>query len=873
MKKNKQNKPPVLAEYLLKKVFPDSGKYTSLGDFEEEYNQVLAENGRLNAYFWYWRQVFKSFPGYSKNKIFWGTVMLRNYVKTALRNYMRNKAYTFINVFGLAAGLASTLLILLWVQNEISYDRFFKNDENIYRVISKDVGGPVVYDFPHTPAKLSQTIKDEIPEIINSARFTKDSRSPFKYNDKVFYEDKIVSADPSFFEIFSYRFIKGDPKTALTDKYSMVITEKIAKKYFGDEDPIGKVLKWNNWTNYTITGIIKDIPSNSHITFDFIRNYELEKTGWPQGFSWYNFNRHTYVQLNENADVEEVNRKITEVLYKNNQYMHKGNRILYLQPLGEIHLDAGLQGEYADVLDINYVYIYSFIAFFILTIACINFINLSTARSIKRSCEVGIRKVVGASRTLLIRQFLGESFLLSFAGLFAAVIAVFFLLPHFNYLTGKNLSLNIFDLKFITGALIILFLTGILAGSYPAVYLSSFRPAAVLQNIFGRKKKSAFLRKFLVTGQFTISILLIICTVIVFRQLQFMRNADLGFEKENIIYIPAKDNIGKNYMAFKGELLSNPNILAVSCQNCPPTVSVNHSDIFWEGAARDMDFDIEMIMIDHDYFKTMGMEMAEGRSYSVEFPTDVSDAVIINREAAVRMGPGSPLGKRVRIWGKNRTIIGIMKNAHFKSLREKINPQAFQILTEGEYLSNGFNLLGFVLIRIKGDSRAIIENAVSSVRRTWKKINPNYPFEFHFLDETIDRLYENYKKVSSIISYFAILAIIISCLGLFGLASFTAENRIKEIGIRKVFGASVKNIIGLVTWEFIMLVIIANIIAWPLSWYFMNKWLSDFAYRINIGIWAFIYTGVLAVIIALVTVGYQSIKAARANPVDSIKYE
>jgi ABC-type antimicrobial peptide transport system permease subunit len=794
--------------------------------------------------------------------------MFKNHLKLALRVLRRQKIYSLMNVSGLAIGMACTILILLWVQDELSYDRFHDNANQIYRVVAEWKENSA--QWAKTPGLLAAAMKEEIPEVVNAARLHKRPRLVIRYGDKAFYEDGKVRADPALFEMLTFPFVAGD-RDALAS--GMVITESMAQKYFGDENPIGKTLNVNNWFDAQVTGVIKDLPHNSYFQFDCVLALESLKRFWPGGFTWGNFSHETYVQLETGADPEIVSNKTTQLLIRKFPQIAPYLNKLYLQPLTEVYLTAGIGGNQFTNGDRKYVYIFSVVACFVLVIACINFMNLATARSLNRAKEVGLRKVIGSSRMQLIKQFLGESVLLTAFATVLAVILVELLLPAFNQLASKSLALNYFDAQMLLGLGGITLVTGIISGSYPALYLSSFKPVAILKGAawlspFQKGAAKAGLRRALVVTQFALSIILIVSTIVIHNQLHYLTHKKLGFEKDNVIYVPAKANFGTQYEAAKQELQKYPEILGVSAKGCLPTNTLNTSLVLWEGKAPDRDFPVETNAVDYDYLDLLSMEIAQGRNFSKEHATDAVSAFVINEEAASMMGLESPVGKEIRVGQSPGTIIGVVKNAHFKSLRQKIEPQIFHVLTD--YNSELVDLFGIVLIKIKGEH---IPQALAGIERVWKQVNPNFPFEFHFLDETYDHLYNQEKRTSTIFDYFTILAIAISCMGLFGLATYIAENRTKEIGIRKVLGATVARIVVLLTGDFIKWVLLANVVAWPIAWYLMQHWLQDFAYRIEISWWMFALAGGSALVIALITVSMQAIKAAVANPVEALRYE
>ncbi len=794
--------------------------------------------------------------------------MFKNYFKIAFRNLLRYKGYSFINLSGLALGMACALLILFWVQDELSYDRFHHNADDIYRVVVewKDHSTK----WAKTPGLLAAAMKAEIPEVANAARLHKRPKLVIRYGEKAFYEEHKLRADPAFFEMFSFPFVKGDREAWAS---GMVITAGMAKKYFGEEEPLGKVLNINNWYDVPVTGVIRDVPGNSYIQLDCVLPLEPLQRFWPGGFTWGNFSHETFVQLRPGADPAAVNAKITGLLHKNSPEISAQVNRLYLQPLTEIYLTAGIGGGQFVNGERKYVYIFSALAFFILLIACINFMNLSTARSLNRAKEVGLRKVIGSSRAQLIKQFLGESLLLALVSAFVAIILVELLLPAFNALAGKTLQLHLGDFKLLLGLAIITLVTGIVAGSYPAIYLSSFKPIAVLKggallSPFGKNNRSAGFRQTLVVMQFALAIMLIASTMMIHRQLHFMTNTKLGFDKDNVVYVPAKANFGAQYEAVKQKLMQFPEILSVAANSSLPTNTLNTSQVFWQGQPPDRDFPIETNAVDYDYFTLLHMEFVAGRNFSPQYATDAAAAFILNEEAVKMMDLASPIGKEIRVGQTKGAIIGVVRNAHFKSLRQKIEPQIFHLLTD--YGSELVDLFGIVMIKIRGNG---IAPALAGIEAVWKSVNPHHPFEYHFLDETYDRLYNQEKRTSTLFDYFTVLAVFISCLGLLGLATFIAENRTKEVGIRKVLGASVAGVVALLSKDLVKLVLLANVVAFPLAYLAMNQWLHDFAYRIDMSWWMFALAGGLALAIALLTVSTQAFKAARANPVEALRYE
>ena len=790
--------------------------------------------------------------------------MLKNYFKLALGNLLRHKGYSFINLSGLAFGMACALIILFWVQDELSYDRFHPNAGDIYRVNVEWKENSA--QWAKTPGLLAPAMKEEIPEVVNAARVHKRPKVVMGNGEKIFYEDAKLRVDPALFEMFAFSFVNGSRESWTQ---GLVITESMAKKYFGEEEALGKTLNMNNWYDVPVAGVIRDLPRNSYLQFDCALQLEPLKRFWPGGFTWGNFSHETFVQLRNGADPKIVGAKITELLRKNSPQISPYLSRLYLQPLTEVYLTAGLGGGQFANGDRKYVYIFSAIAFFILLIACINFMNLSTARSLGRAKEVGLRKVIGSSRAQLMQQFLGESILLALVAAVFAVFLVEMLLPVFNQVAGKNLQLAYSDFRMPASLALITLATGVIAGSYPAIYFSAFKPITILKGgqLASGGKRAGF-RRGLVVLQFTLAIMLIIGTMVMHRQLDFMTHAKLGFDKDNVIYIPAKANFGAQYQTVKQELLQFPEILGVAANGILPTNTLNTNQVFWEGKPPEREFPVEINAVDYGYFELLNVEFFAGRNFSAQHATDASAAFIINEEAAQMMEMESPIGAEIRVGQKAGTIIGVVRNAHFKSMRQKIAPQIFHVLTD--YNSELVDLFGIVMIKIRGND---IPRALTKLEAAWKRINPSHPFEYHFLDETYDRLYNREQRTSTLFNYFTALTIAISCLGLFGLAAFAAEQRTKEIGVRKVLGASVQQITLLLSQDFTKLVALAFIIAAPVAYFVMKQWLQDFAYRIDIGWWVFALSGGSALLIALLTVSAQAIKAALANPVEALRYE
>lgn len=852
---------PKIAEGILKHLLPDHLGHMAAGDYTEIFARMVEHEGILKARIWLWMQILHSFL----LSFFWGIVMFKSYIKIAIRNMRRHKAFSVINIAGLAIGMACSMLIFLWVQDELSYDRFHEDVDDIYRVVREVNQSGQVHHTVYTSWELCRTLREEFSEVKTAAAVNGRPRVLFKHGEKAFYEDGLMQADISFFQTLTFPFLAGDPQTALLRGDAIVITENIAQKYFGDEDPLGQTLNWNNWVDLKVTGVIKNIPRNSHIHFDLVINTEGMRNSWPQGLMWETKIFRSYVKLSKTVDPEEFGRNLTETVDQKYPGHSQFKDRFYLQPLKQAHLyKVGGGGA------IKYVYIFSLIALFVLFIACINYMNLATARSASRAKEVGLRKVVGSNQKQLAKQFFGESLFFVFTAYLLSLGLARLFLPVFNQIAGKTwMVMGWLDFRFILSSLAIVLFTGMIAGSYPALYLSTFTAVQALKGHMLAGLKGAAFRRILVVTQFTLSIGLIISTFLVHRQLDYLRNRELGFNKENIVYFPMKDNIGRNYQAIKTRLLQNPNIVSVSAKDRLPTRPFDIGLIDWEGKDPEQKLEVEIPWVDFDYFETLNMELLAGRDFSRDFAADIRESVIVNEEAVKRMGLNFPLGKRITFQsGQSAAIIGVVKNAHFRSRQYEVVPELYRLIPN---FNNGeLNLFGVVIMKLQARD---ISAGVSAAEDIWASVNPNYPFEYHFLNVEVDAFYRSEMSMRTISDYFSVLAVLISCLGLFGLASFMAERRTKEIGMRKVLGASLGNIVRLLSREFLKWIVIANLIAWPAAYVAMRTWLQNYAYRVGIDWWIFLLSGILALLIAFLTVSYQAIKSARSNPVEALRYE
>jgi putative ABC transport system permease protein len=807
--------------------------------------------------------------------------MFRNYVKVALRNLWKNKGYSAINIIGLAVGLATCLLILLFVWDELSFDRFHAKAERIYRINADIKFGGSELRLTVMSDPMGATLKKDYPQVEQYARIYASSGSKLlKKGDTYINEQNVAYVDSTFFDVFSFPLIAGNAKTALNDPNTAVVSESAAVKYFGTTQAIGKILETDEKVNFKVTAVMKDMPGNSHFVYDVLLS--MDNVNYPFG-TYLSHNFQTYIVLKEGANPADFKRIFREVQTKYvlpearafmpvksmEEFESTGNYLRYsLMPITDIHLRSDRFPELGVNGNEQNVFIFSAVAFFILLIACINFMNLSTARSSNRAKEVGIRKVLGTEKSTLISQFLTESIMVSFISLVIALLLTFLILPFFNDLSGKSLTMkNFFQPGFLPFLIIIPILVGFLAGSYPAFYLSSFQPITVLKGKLAAGFKKSSFRSGLVVVQFTATIFLIIATIVVYNQLGYIQTRKLGFNKDQVLIIDNTYVLGKQAASFKEEVLKLSGIQSGTLSSFLPVSSSSRSDNTYSKEAT-MDpasgLNMQTWRIDYDYLKTLGMEMLSGRSFSREFGTD-SNAVIINETTAKLLGYEDPIGKNIYYSDDGSSvvalpIIGVVRNFNFESLRQNVGPLCFRLAES----------TGSVSLKL---NTADIKGVVSNIENTWKKMAPGMPFSYRFLDDAFDNMYRAEQRMGKLALAFSILAIVVACMGLFGLATYAAEQRIKEIGIRKVLGASVRGIVEMLSIDFVKLVIVSAVIAFPISWWAMNKWLTNFAYRIDISWWIFLVAGGIALLIALSTISYQAIRAALMNPVKSLRTE
>jgi predicted permease len=787
--------------------------------------------------------------------------MLKNYLKIALRSILRHKAYSIINISGLAIGMASSILILLWVQNELSYDRWHRHADQIYRITlaSGDFKGAVA------PAGMTQGYQSAIPAIKNTVRLAGPRNLLFSVGDRRFEENRAFYADSTFLDVFSFRLVKGDARIALQRPDGILITEDMAKKYFGKENPIGRTLRKNNNSDVVVTGVLANIPANSHLQFDFILPLSsVEQRRDMTANLWTNFIFYDYVQLDDHfkatpAAIAGLEHQMNEIFKQHNQDIRID---VTLQPLTRIHLQSNLQIDLEGHGDIQYVNIFFIVAIFILVVACINFMNLATARSARRAKEVGLRKVVGAVRRQLIVQFLGESLLISFFSLLVAMLVVWLVLPSFNALAGKTLTVNLWDGRLLATLLGISIATGIIAGSYPALFLSGFQPVKVLKGNLRGLSGNRMFRNTLVVVQFVVSIVLLIGTVVIYNQLRYIKSRNLGYEKENLLYMAMKGNMWNKSQALYNALAQDSATSQFAFTSDLPTNLISgFVEVLWPGKDPKTQIVFNSMDVSENFFDVFHMKMLNGRAFSKEFKSDTTN-YILNETAARTMGmtPANAVGQQISFRDAKGTVVGVVADFNYKPIQRTIEPLVLRLNRWG----------GILVVRTR--PRAT-EAAIRSLGKISQELEPAYPFAYSFLDQDLANQYKGEQQMGNIFNLFALLAAFISCLGLYGLSAYMAEQRTREIGVRKVLGASLFNIVRLLSVDFTRMIAIAILIAIPLAWWAVNRWLESFAYHIQVSWLIFAMAPLAALIIAWLTVSYESLKAAATNPVKSLKMD
>ncbi|MEP6846256.1 MAG: ABC transporter permease [Panacibacter sp.] len=808
--------------------------------------------------------------------------MFRNYLKISWRNLVKHKSFTLINVVGLTVSLTGCLLIGLFIWDEFQYDKFIKDSTRVYRIYDERTDKQGITSIAVTPPAFAATLQQEFPEIENTLRIlaTQDKKL-FEAGNKKAYEENGMYAEQSFFNIFPLELESGTSAKALSEPNTVVITDELARKYFGTTNVTGKTIAIDKH-NLLVSGVLKPVPAHFHLNLNYIISFPTANLPAERMASWQWQQFYTYIKLKPGSNTEQLQAKFDNTIKEKAYPIIQKAGFTYLpffQKLTDIHLhSADLQFDNAVRGNAAYVKALSIIAIFVLLIACFNFINLATARSLKRAKEVGVRKVVGAGRRQLMIQYTSETILLSLTATVFATLLTLLLLPSLNNFTNKHIVFSLFNDPVLFVVLFALgLLVGILAGIYPAFVLSGFQPVKVLKGLTGANPKSdniRWLRQSLVVVQFALSALMIVSTIIVYKQVNYLHTKDMGFNKDQIMFFPMRgDNMFSNYETFKNELSSSANISSVSIGYGFPGDLVAGDDIIIPEKDGTKTHPVTQLMVDYDYVKTMGLHVIAGRDFSKSMSTDKDAAFIINETAVKQLGYGTPekaIGKQMmwNVWDasvpdslKVGKVIGVVKDFNYKSLYEEISPAVLQIYPPAYWK---------VAVKMKA---ANMQHAIADVKNVWSKFSPDYPIEYTFLDESFNKMYQSEEKLNTLLWIFCAMAIVVGCMGLFGLAAFAAEQRRKEIGIRKVLGASISSIVSMLSTDFVKLVLIASLIAFPIAWWAMNKWLEDFAYRIQISWWVFIIAGIASLLIALITVSFQAIKAAIANPVKSLRTE
>ncbi|MCP4727107.1 MAG: FtsX-like permease family protein [bacterium] len=861
-----KNKPPFVAEKILNLISDHDDDLSCVGDFGEEFLEIAESKSILTAKSWYWKQFFISVPKIIRESIYRSFMMFRNYLKITFRNLKTNRGHTFINIFGFSIGMAASILIFLYVQKEFSYDMFHEKAGRVCKVLLIDKS----FGTNQTPAgitwaALSPVLKQEIPEVTESVRIWRRGRVPMTVEDRKVFSTDFAFVDPEIFKIFDFKLEVGDENTALAEPFKAVITRNMAQKLFGDSDPVGKQFI-NQGIPITVSGVLEDIPENSHMKFDVMVSLLTPDT--TSGFgarlrSWNWIAFPTYLLLNDPSSKQYLEEKMIEVI-RNNGVSESFS--VTFQPLKDVHLHSRniiFDSNNINKGDAGYVYSLMAVSILIIFIAAFNFMNLATARSLTRAKEVGLRKVAGARKRQLIYQFLGESLFLCFVSFSVALFIV--ALVNIYISSNYSIDLSIWNLLkpgTLMGMIGFLSLLGIFAGSYPALVLSGFNPVTVLKGSFHSSSKGAFTRKLLVLVQFSISIALILASSIVYQQIHFIKTMNMGYDRDQVLNITLNNDIVNNGNTFTGRLMDHPSIVSVSSGSNSPIQIYNRSSILPEGKSRDEAWVTSILNADEHYFDTMDISIVKGRNFSSEHSTDVSNAVILNETAVRAIGWDDPIGKTVSFGGPNQLeVIGVIRDFHFSSIRQKIESLTVRFRPENN---------SELMIKVKGGE---ISEAMAYIENAWTEVFPNDPFEYSFLDEQFDSMYRNESDFEIIVRTFTFLAILIACLGLYGLASHMVEQRTKIIGIQKVLGATVSGIIIRISTEFLNLVVVSNIIAWPVAYFVMNGWLEDFVYKVDMDWSIFVLSGFAVLVITLLTVFHQAFRVARANPVESLRYE
>ncbi|MBN2430736.1 MAG: ABC transporter permease [Acidobacteria bacterium] len=854
MNRNTPPRPPQFAQWLLRRILTDKKWDTPLGDFEEYYGELARTKGPSAATRWYWKQVLGLIPRRVLNSTYWSAMMLTNYLKTAWRNLWRYRIYSLINILGLAVGMACFILIMIWIQEEISYDRYHPRPDSLYRVCS-------VYHTPSgdsrvsapQPAPLAGLLKTEFPEVVRSTLYFTPVLSLVSADKR--FSERFAMVDPDFLEMFTLPGFRGDPDTALDDPNSVIIPQRIAERFFGEENPLGRLLFLEGRAMVTVTGVFRDLPANTHHRFTCLCPIQMLAKFGRDLNNWRDVSFKVYVELAESTSATELEEKLKPLIAK----IAPGQPITaQLQPVPDIHL-RDLNGGGLIV----YIYIFLAMGLFTLIIAWINYINLATARASRRFREISMRRILGAGRRQLIRQFMGESLLMACLAMVVALLLVKLALPFFSLLAGKTLAPDVSPLFFLMiGG--VTYLTGVITGLYPAFILSSSKPVRTLKGDIAQPGGYRNLRRALVVFQFSLSIILIIGSIVIYRQLSFMRSRNLGYNPDSVFSVQMNRELYKNYSAIRTALLRNPAVLNVTLTNTSLDQlesSVSGNQVHWEGKTSDDQLPTLALMgVGPEFLETFRASMREGRFFDPKRPGDARTAAILNEAAGRAIGWDQPVGRQIEVAGNPLSVIGVIRDFNFRSLHHDVEPMII-------LLNWGIDVID---VRIRPENKP---QTLAAIQQTIRSIIPGYTLDYEFLEDQLDELYGAEQRMAHFSQIMTLLAVFISCLGLLGLAAFTVEVRIKEIGIRRVLGSSTAGVVFLLGRDFSGWIIAANLVAWPAAYLLLSRWLEGFAYRVHLDIWTFALSGLLAFLLAMATVGYQTIKAARTNPVETLRYE
>ncbi len=852
-------------------LFSERKNYALLGDIEELFERQREEKSRFLSELWLWRQVVRTLVHAVFHSLYWSGVIFRNSLKITYRNFARQKLYTFINLIGLAVGMACFILIMSYVHHELGYDSFHENSDRIYRLTMEGNLSRQEFHLATSNGAVGPALAEELPEIEHAVRVRRRYRAPVAYMDKLYFDEDILWADASLFDVFSFPLLQGDPRTALEAPHSVVMTRDAALRYFEHADPIGKSLRINHSQDFTVTGVVENPPSDSHLQFDMLFSFVTYENGHQEDFSrWLgDFNNWTYLLLREGTDPRALEKKFDPMIARETGMILKavgGHLSFPLQPLRRIHVFSRLEAEIGRTNSITVVSVYSAVALFILILACINFMNLSAARSAKRALEVGIRKVHGAVRSKLVGQFLAESLIQAFFALLLGLVCVPLGFPYFRSLVRVALPHPLVGTSWLLPAVVgLAILVGLAAGSYPAFVLSAFRPAAVLKGgAFGNASRSRF-RSVLVVVQFAVSLLLLIMTGVILNQLNFMRNKDRGYERERLVVARLDNPIARRSLdIIKEEFRRLPGVVAVGASSHAPDWGARNNICQPEGFELDECPSMWIISIDHGYLDTMGIEVVEGRGFSKMFPADAEQSVLVNEAAVRRFGWDSAVGKQIRELDGlliTKSIVGVIGDFHFLDVRRTIDPMMVTLDPQRA---------GALVVRLApGD----VSSQFEELERVWLGVTQDVPLDAYFLETSLEMEFGREERLAGLFQSFSFLAVFIACLGLIGMAAFSTEQRTKEIGIRKVLGASSSGLVLIINKDMGKLILLANVLAWPLAYLATHRWLQDFAYRAPVPVWIFIAASTLVLALGFLTTSYHSVRAATADPVDSLRYE